>query len=107
MVREVYVDLLLNRRVRALNGRVIGRIEEIKAEQSDGAWHVSEYLIGSFVLLERLAGHPLGRSVLRFFRLRRKDGGYRVRWDQMDLSDPARPRLICRVEELRLIDAKD
>jgi hypothetical protein len=104
MAREVYADLLLNRRVRTLNGRVIGRIEEIKAEESRGAWHVSEYLIGSFVLLERLAGHPLGRSVLRFFRLRRKDGGYRVRWDQMDLSDPIKPKLTCSVDDLQLID---
>jgi hypothetical protein len=106
MAREVFADLLLNRRVRALNGRVIGRIEEIKAEESRGAWHVSEYLIGSFVLLERLAGHPLGRSVLHVFRLR-KGGGYRVRWDQMDVSDAMKPRLTCSVDELRLIDADD
>jgi hypothetical protein len=106
MVREAYVDLLVNRRVRALNGRVMGRIEEIKAEEGDDGWRVTEFLIGSFVLLERLAGHTLGRAVLRAFRLTRAGGGYRVRWDQLDLSDLMNPRLSCTVDELQSIDAK-
>jgi hypothetical protein len=104
MAHEVYIDLLVNRRVRAKNGRVIGRIEEICAEQHDGEWRVSEYLLGAFVLLERLAGWSLGRAVLRFLRLSRRGGGYRVRWDQLDLSDPMKPRLLCSVEDLKLVD---
>jgi hypothetical protein len=29
-----------------------------------------------------------------------KPGGYRVPWDQLDLADPDRPRLLCDVAEL-------
>ena len=28
-------------------------------------------------------------------------GGYLARWDQMDLTDPTRPRISCPVDELR------
>jgi hypothetical protein len=35
----------------------------------------------------------------------RKDGAsHRVRWDQMDLSDPEHPRLTCAADELAPID---
>jgi hypothetical protein len=31
----------------------------------------------------------------------RAAGGYVARWDQVDVSDPERPRLTCSLEELR------
>ena len=34
-------------------------------------------------------------------------GGYVVRWDQLDISDPERPRLTCGVEELRPLTAPE
>ena len=30
-------------------------------------------------------------------------GGYLARWDQVDVSNPARPRLVCAVEELQKV----
>jgi hypothetical protein len=30
-------------------------------------------------------------------------GGYLARWDQLDLSDPHRPRLTCSVDELSTV----
>jgi hypothetical protein len=98
--REVHVELLLNRRVHALNGRAIGRIEEVRAEGRGNACVVTEYLVGVYGFLERLAAWPIGRSVLRTLRLKRAGSGYRVLWNQMDLSDPQRPRLRCPVSEL-------
>ena len=98
--QEVHVELLLNRRVLALNGRSVGRIEEVIAEQRGGECYVAEYLVGAYAMLERLAAWPIGRSVLKLFGAARKGGGYRVPWDKLDLSDPRRPRLTCKVEEL-------
>jgi hypothetical protein len=51
---------------------------------------VSEYLLGPAALLERLAVQ-LSVTGAR---------GHRVRWDQLDVSDPRRPRLTCAVDEL-------
>jgi hypothetical protein len=52
---------------------------------------ITEFLVGSTALLERLAVHLRGR---------RKGKGYRVPWDKLDLTDPARPKLKCTVDEL-------
>jgi hypothetical protein len=104
MSSESRVELMLGQRVRALNGRVIGRIEEIRAEISDETCYVTEYMVGTYAYFERLAAWSLMRSVLRLFRLAKKGGGYRVRWDQLDLSDAAQLRLRCKIEELSLMD---
>src|SRR4051812_34734847 len=104
MPSELRVELILSQRVRALNGRVIGRIEEIRVEIDDDTCYVTEYLVGAYAYCERLAAWSLMRSVLRLFRLARKGGGYRVRWDQLDSADPNYLKLRCKVDELSLID---
>jgi len=50
--------------------------------------------IGVAGLLERM---NLGLRMILGLR----GGGYVARWDQLDLSDPERPRLTCPVEELQ------
>jgi hypothetical protein len=104
MADELRVEFILNRRVRAVNGRVIGRLEEIRAESTDGACYVTEYLVGAYAFFERFAAWPLARSVLRLFHPSKRAWGYRVRWDQLELTDPARPTLRCKVDELSSID---
>lgn len=98
MSREVNVELLLNCRVRALNGRRVGLIEEVRATRRDGEWIVTDFLIGAYALFERFAVIRIGRSVLRVFRVTGKS--YRVPWNKLDLSDPDHPRLTCPVSEL-------
>ena len=102
--REVSVELLLNRRVYALDGRVVGHVEDVRAERTDDAWRVVEYRVGAFALFERLGAWPLGRDVLHTVGLRRRGGGYRVPWNMLDLADPLRPRLRCPVSELVPLD---
>jgi hypothetical protein len=99
MKRLIHVELLLGRKVLALNGQSIGRLEEIRTKTSRGHFFVSEFLVGSYAVLERLAAWSIGRAVLRVFGAKRQDG-YRIRWDQLDLSDPQHPRLLCNVDEL-------
>jgi hypothetical protein len=91
---RIPAERLLNRRVRARNGRVIGRIQELRVESRGDIYEVREYVLGPGGLLERLA--VIGRQF----------GGRRVRavvarWDQIDLSQPDRPRLTCDRAELR------
>jgi sporulation protein YlmC with PRC-barrel domain len=98
--KEIHVELLLGKRVFALNGRSIGRLEEIRAELNKGECFVAEFLVGSYALLERLSALSIGRDVLRLLGARSKHGGYRIPWNKLDLSDPEQPRLLCKVSEL-------
>lgn len=97
--QEIQVELLLGEKVFALNGHAIGRLEEIRTEINKGHCFVSEFLVGSYAALERLAAWPIGRALLRLFGARKKEG-YRIRWDQLDLSDPRHLKLLCDVDEL-------
>ena len=97
--QQVHAELLLGEKVFALNGRPIGRLEEIRTAKNRGHYFVSEFLVGNYAVLERLAAWSIGRALLRVLGAKREEG-YRIRWDQLDLSDPQRPRLLCDVEEL-------
>ena len=94
----IHVELLLGEKVFALNGRVIGRLEEIRTEINKGHFFVSEFLVGKYAALERLAAWRIGRALLRVLGKRKE--GYRIRWDQIDITDPAHPRVLCDVDEL-------
>ena len=100
--QEIRVEALLSRRVRALNGRVIGRIEELRAEPRGRHTVVVEYLLGPAGLLERLSVSISWLPLPRQFAGKRASR-YRVGWQQMDLSDAERPRLRCSVDELERV----
>jgi hypothetical protein len=93
--RRIRAERLLNRRVRARNGRVIGRIQELRVDRDGDRYEVKEYVFGAGGLLERLA------IAARTFRGHRAHARV-ARWDQVDLADPDRPRLTCDVADLRL-----
>ena len=97
--RQIHVELLLGKKVFALNGRSIGRLEELRAAKDRGHYFVSEFLVGNYAVLERLSAWSIGRALLRIFGAKQEEG-YRIRWDQLDLSDPSRPQLLCDVDEL-------
>jgi hypothetical protein len=94
VARELYLDAVLGRQVLTRNNQSVGRLEEFRAEKQGSDWVVVEYVIGAAGLFERLG---VGVKLL----LGRHGGGYIARWDQLDISDPRRPRLKCGVEELR------
>jgi len=97
--REIHVELLLGTKVLALNGASIGRLEEIRTEIKRGDLFVSEFLVGKYAFFERLAAWRIGRALLDVIGVGRREG-YRVRWDQIDLSDARHARLLCEVDEL-------
>jgi hypothetical protein len=91
---ELRVGRMLGRQVLARNNQPMGRLEELRTEKRGRDWVVVEYVIGAAGLLERLG---VGLELV----VGRAGGGYVARWDQLDISDPERPRLTCGVEELR------
>ena len=96
VARTVRLEHLLGRQVLARNNRPVGRLEEFRVEVHNGTWRVTEYVIGQAGLLERLG---VGLRLVLGLRI----GGHVARWDQIDISDPDRPRLTCAVEELRQV----
>jgi hypothetical protein len=61
---EIHIELLLGRRVLALNGRSIGRLEEMRTERIRNQLFVSEFLVGSYAVFERLSALSIGRAIL-------------------------------------------
>jgi hypothetical protein len=94
-MKHVHVELLFGKRVRDANDKVAGHIESIRATWKGNACTVDEYHLGTGALMERLgltAGALIGAG---------SRDPLRVPWDQLDLSDPERPRLKCTLEELK------
>lgn len=92
--RELRLDRLVGRQVIARNNQPIGRLEDFRAERYGTGCIIKEYVIGRAGLLERL---HVGAKLL----LGARGGGYVARWDQIDISDPERPRLLCQVQDLQ------
>src|ERR1051325_9797675 len=84
---RIRLDDLVGTRVRDEEGRVVGRIFEMRAEARGKDLVIVEYHLGAHALLERI-----GLSALRLVGLRSRELR-RVAWDQMDVSDPGRPVL--------------
>jgi sporulation protein YlmC with PRC-barrel domain len=102
-IAEVRLEHLLGRRVLDRDGHPIGRIEEVRAEPQGRDLVVTEYLVGTSAMLERLSVEAFGLAALALLGVggrRKRRGGYRVPWDRLDLEDADRPRLRCAVEEL-------
>ena len=94
-MKSVHFELLLGRKVHDSAGRRVGRILAVRAEPEGEDCVVREYLLGTAALLARL-----GISAGRLFGLPVHREPLRVPWDRMDLRDPKKPRLTCRMEEL-------
>lgn len=92
---RVHLDRVIGRKIRTANNRSLGRLEECRAERRDDSWVITEWVIGSAGLFERL-----GFGV-RLILGRHSGKGFVARWDQVDISDPERPRLTCSIDELR------
>ena len=98
--QEAHVERLLGYRVRDCDGCVVGRLEEFRVEVIDGEAVVTEFHIGSGGLLERIAGFMSELPLIRYLAFSTTE--YCVRWQDVDLSDPRRPRLrITRAELVR------
>jgi len=101
---EARVEELVGRRLCDVDGRKVGRIEELVAELRGTDWVVIEIHVGPGALLERLVDLstlvPLLSTLER--RLRKR---YRIPWNQLDLTNPRRPRATVAVAVLRQLDA--
>jgi sporulation protein YlmC with PRC-barrel domain len=102
--RELLVTDLVGRTVRDMDGRSVGRLEELRAEielhERGNEYVVREFYVGTYGVLEAVTGARFARHLVqRFGRLVGYER-YAIPWEWMDLSDPKRPGVARRKEEL-------
>jgi sporulation protein YlmC with PRC-barrel domain len=100
---EIHIELLLGTTVRDINGKDVGRIEELHVERDESTCRVDAYLVGASAVIERLSAWTLVRPISRLLHSRRLLTIYEVPWQDMDLSDPHHPRLRTAKQDLRHI----
>jgi len=99
---ELHVEALLGRVLHDADGRKIGRIEELVAEQRGTEWIVVELHVGIGALLERVV--ELSTLLPMTGALRQKlTVRYRVPWQQLDVRDPDHPRVLVRLGDLKRV----
>jgi sporulation protein YlmC with PRC-barrel domain len=98
---HVRLHRIVGREVHDIDGKRAGHLEEARGRVVHGQCVVEEFLLGRGGLLERLSVADLSLVPLRLLGARHAGDGFRVPWQQMDLSDPARPRLRCRCDDLK------
>lgn len=98
---EIKIQHLLGRKVCDVDGNDVGRIEEFRAERIGKECLVESYLIGASAVIQRLSAWTLVRPINRFLHGRSFYSIYRVPWQDMDLSNPHRPRLRISKRDLR------
>jgi hypothetical protein len=98
---DVHVELLLGTLVHDINDEVVGRIEEFRARQKGDSCYVESYMIGASALIERMAAWTLVRPIRRMLKSRNIYSAFEVPWQDMDLSNPKRPRLRIAKSDLR------
>lgn len=92
-MRELHVELLSGRKVVDRNGKKVGRIEEIVAEYRGEELIVYEVHLGRRGLAERFSLGSFGA------RMPAKSPA-KLRWEDIDFSDPEHPRLKVAIDEL-------
>jgi len=89
-MRELHVELLSGRKVVDRNGKKVGRIEENVAEYRGEELIVYEVHVGRIGFAERFS--------LRAGMRAKKPA--KMRWEDLDFTDPEHPRLKLAIEEL-------
>ena len=98
---DVHIELLLGTKVRDVNDEVVGRIEEFRAEQTGDSCYVESYMVGASALVERLSAWTLVRPIKRMLKARHIYSAFEIPWQEMDLTDPKRPRLRIAKKDLQ------
>ena len=101
MTKQIRLEHLLSKVVHDPDGVRVGRIEEVKALRDNDTCLVTAYHVGRYALLERLSAAGILRAILHALPSHSGYVGYRVAWDEMDLSDPDHPRTTVSRAKLR------
>jgi sporulation protein YlmC with PRC-barrel domain len=88
----VHLEKIVAMKIRDVDGHIAGRLEEVHAD-----WRGGECIVTYYVIASR------GTYALQQIGFKKRTRSYIVPWDRMDFSDPDKPRLNCRIDELTAI----
>jgi len=100
---ELQLRKMLGAKVYDSEGAHIGRLEEIEAERGDESCAIVSYLVEHRGPLDRISTWALTNSMQKKLSRRSSAEPYRIGWDQMDLSDPHKPKTLVPKELLTRI----
>ena len=102
--RTVSLDDLVGRVVHDVDGRRIGRIEELEAEielEGDGnEYVVTRFGVGRWGPFDAIASGLFVPQLVRRIARATSYVRYSIPWDWMDLTDPEHPRVTCAERDL-------
>jgi hypothetical protein len=99
--QTIHLQKLLGRKVRDVNGKSAGHIEEFIARRRDGKYVVEEVLLGRRALLERLSVPAVSLFFLHLAGAARLRASHCARWEDLDVSDERHPKLLVSREQLK------
>lgn len=91
-MKLVHLEKIVATKIRDIDGKIAGRLEEVHADWRGGECIVTYYVIA-----------PKGTYALQEIGLEKRTRSLIVPWDRMNFSDPDKPRLTCRIDELPAI----
>mgnify|MGYP001556029193 CR=1 FL=1 len=97
MPRELRINDIVGRMVYDVEGRKVGRIEEmlavIELEEHGNDYVVAEYHVGAYGLLEAFTGSRFAQKMVQRLHPVVRYRRFRIPWDWMDLTNPERPTI--------------
>jgi hypothetical protein len=98
---EFQIEQLLGRLVVDVNGKKIGHLEEMVAMRRGDDLVVTEFHVGRGAFAERLSAHGVAFWFLGLFGAPGSSKEpHRIKWRDLDLSDPRHPRFRKSIEDL-------
>ena len=97
---RIHAEHLIGRVVYDIDGCKVGRIEEIEVEATSTGCYVNSFVLGHAGLFKRLSIRGIGPLFFPALVARGEQRASEVPWDKIDVSNPKRPRLRCRRNEL-------
>jgi len=94
--RRVHLERLIGRIVRDVDGKSVGRLQDVRGELRGEELELVEFHIGHAAIL-----HRIGITALKLVGIPMLPEPTRIPWERMDLSDPDNPRFDGSRDELK------
>jgi hypothetical protein len=92
---RVHLQFLVGSMIRDSGGKRVGRVEEIIGHRDGDRCLIDSYHVGAAAFFKRV-----GLSARRLVGLGHRHKPLAVPWQQLDISDPKHPVVLCTKDEL-------